>query len=144
MIFILQQFPTFKSLFAFPVSACSQQDENTENTTPQGTQLLTRSLNHLEAGVKAFETVHDEANLALLHSNSGRLMRLCAHFHMKQQAQEKHFYNKALISYQKALQVLGTRKTNPAIWDTVTWEMSTTLYTMATLLQDYPTSGNKV
>lgn len=105
--------------------------------------LLTQSLAHLESGVKAFETVHDEANLALLHSNTGRLMRLCAHMHVKQM-QESHFYNKALASYQKALQVLGSRKTNPAIWDTVSWDLSTTLYTMATLLQDYPSAGDKV
>ncbi|XP_017791827.1 PREDICTED: erythroid differentiation-related factor 1 isoform X2 [Habropoda laboriosa] len=107
------------------------------------TSLLTRSLTHLEAGVKAFETVHDEANLALLHSNTGRLMRLCAHMHVKQNTQERHFYNKALASYQKALQVLGSRKSNPMIWDTVTWDLSTTLFTMATLLQDYPTTGCK-
>lgn len=103
-----------------------------------------RSLTHLEYGVKAFETVHDEANLALLHSNTGRLMRLWAHMHIKRDIQERHFYNKALVSYQKALQVLGDRNTNPAIWDTVTWDLSTTLFTMATLLQDYPTAGNKV
>ncbi|XP_031843039.1 erythroid differentiation-related factor 1 isoform X2 [Nomia melanderi] len=107
------------------------------------TALLARSLNHLEAGVKAFETVHDEANLALLHSNTGRLMRLCAHMHVKQNTEERNFYNKALASYQKALQVLGTKKTNPVIWDTVTWDLSTTLFTMATLLQDYPISGCK-
>lgn len=64
--------------------------------------------------------------------------------HGKQNTQERHFYNKALASYQKAVQVLGSRKTNPAIWDTVTWDLSTTLYTMATLLQDYPTAGHKV
>ncbi|XP_012254661.2 erythroid differentiation-related factor 1 [Athalia rosae] len=124
-------------------AACYQSDESEESSNADVTKLLTRSSTHLEAGVKAFETVHDEANLALLHSNSGRLMRLCAHIHMKQQSQERHFYNKALISYQKALQVLGSRKSNAAIWDTVTWEMSTTLYTMATLLQDYPAPGMK-
>ncbi|XP_015600984.1 erythroid differentiation-related factor 1 [Cephus cinctus] len=113
------------------------------SSSPDVTALLTQSLNHLESGVKAFESVNDEANLALLHSNSGRLLRLCAHIHIKQRHQERQFYNKALISYQKALQVLGSRKTNPSIWDTVTWELSTTLYSMATLLQDYPAVGNK-
>ncbi|PSN47600.1 hypothetical protein C0J52_04586 [Blattella germanica] len=108
--------------------------------------LFSHSLEHLEAGVKAFETVRDEANLALLHSNTGRLMRMSAHFHspdagsrQELAGQERHFYNKALASYQKAIQVLGNRRSNPAIWDTVIWELSTTLYTMATLLQDYPT-----
>lgn len=101
-------------------------------------------MTHLESGVKAFETVHDEANLALLHSNTGRLMRLYAHIHGKQNMQESHFYNKSLVSYQKALQVLGDRKMNPAIWDMVMWDFSTTLYTKATLLQDYLTTEYKV
>ena len=123
-----------------------QQENCADDTTGFSAEiaaLLTRSLIHLEAGVKAFETVHDQANLALLHSNTGRLMRLCAHMHVKQNTQERHFYNKALASYQKALQVLSSRKSNPAIWDTVTWDLSTTLFTMATLLQDYPISGCK-
>lgn len=64
--------------------------------------------------------------------------------HAKQNAQERQFYNKALASYQKALQVLGERKTNPTIWDTVTWDLSTTLYSRATMLQDYPIVGQKV
>ena len=118
--------------------------EDSISSSDAVTALLTRSLTHLEAGVKAFETVHDEANLALLHSNTGRLMRLCAHMHIKQNTQERHFYNKALASYQKALQVLGSRKSNPMIWDTITWDLSTTLFTMATLLQDYPITGCKV
>ncbi|KOX80301.1 Erythroid differentiation-related factor 1 [Melipona quadrifasciata] len=117
--------------------------EDSISSSDAVTALLTRSLTHLEAGVKAFETVHDEANLALLHSNTGRLMRLCAHMHIKQNTQERHFYNKALASYQKALQVLGSRKSNPIIWDTITWDLSTTLFTMATLLQDYPITGCK-
>ncbi|XP_068977748.1 erythroid differentiation-related factor 1 [Bombus flavifrons] len=117
--------------------------DETSTSSEEVTTLLKRSLTHLEAGVKAFETVHDEANLALLHSNTGRLMRLCAHMHVKQNTQERHFYNKALASYQKALQVLGSKKSNPVIWDTITWDLSTTLFTMATLLQDYPTTGCK-
>ncbi|XP_058791779.1 erythroid differentiation-related factor 1 isoform X2 [Phymastichus coffea] len=111
---------------------------NTDRTMP-----LICSIMHLESGIKAFEAVRDEANLALLHSNTGRLMRLCAHINSKKYSRERHFYNKALASYQKALQVLGTRKTNPAIWDSVTWDLSTTLFTMATQLQDYPKAGNK-
>ena len=122
-----------------------QQENASEETESSAgvTALLARSLTHLEAGVKAFETVHDEVNLALLHSNTGRLMRLCAHMHVKENSQERNFYNKALASYQKALQVLGCRKRNPMIWDTITWDLSTTLFTMATLLQDYPTGGCK-
>ncbi|XP_036151294.1 erythroid differentiation-related factor 1 isoform X2 [Monomorium pharaonis] len=122
-----------------------QQENQTDELSSLSdvTTLLTRSMTHLESGVKAFETVHDEANLALLHSNTGRLMRLCAHMHGKQNMQERHFYNKALVSYQKALQVLGDKETNPAIWDTIMWDFSTTLYTKATIMQDYPTTEYK-
>lgn len=103
-----------------------------------------RSLSHLEAGIRAFESVHDESNLALLHSNTGRLMRLCAYLNTKQYTKERHFHNKALISYQKALQVLGNKKTNPAIWDSIIWELSSTLFNMATYLQDHPDVSNQV
>lgn len=105
---------------------------------------------YLQSGIKLFEAVKDDANLALLHSNMGRLMRICAHFNTpddsakrKVKGQEKHFYNKALESYQKALQVLGNRRSNPEVWDTVSWELSSLLFTRAQWLQDYPI-GNQV
>lgn len=114
-------------------------------TREQFQEYHDKALQYLQSGIKSFEAVKDEANLALLHSNMGRLMRLCAHFHSpdiqmrrKLKGQEKHFYNNALESYQKALQVLGNRRNNPVIWDTVSWELSTALFTRATLLQDYP------
>lgn len=134
----------FVTVARYQQATMKDDDSSSDDCTSDVTCLLTRSLGHLESGVKAFEVVHDEANLALLHSNTGRLMRLCAHMHTKFPSQERHFYNKALTSYQKALQVLGSRQTNPAIWETVMWDYSTTLYTVATLLQDYPTVGNKV
>lgn len=59
------------------------------------------SLEHLEAGLKAFEFVADRANLALLYSNIGRLLRLCAHFYAPAGSDpkehffhERSFYNK--------------------------------------------------
>jgi hypothetical protein len=70
-------------------------------------KLFSQSLHHLEAGVKAFDAVRDEANLALLHSNNGRLMRMCAHFHSPDSSdrhselagQERHFYNKVRYGF---------------------------------------------
>lgn len=56
------------------------------------------------------------------------------HFVAVQQAFE--FYN-------KALRCLAERKKNPQVWDTVTWELSGSYFTMATLLQDHaPLSSN--
>ncbi|XP_069671466.1 erythroid differentiation-related factor 1 [Periplaneta americana] len=135
--------------------AAARYQEETKQTSAAGEsqfqELFTRSLHHLEAGVKAFDTVHDKNNLALLYSNTARLMRMCAHFHAPTSGetptglagQERSFYNKALSYYQKALQVLCNRRSSPSVWDTVLWELSSALYTMATRLQDFPALGNK-
>lgn len=60
--------------------------------------LFAISMTHLENGVKAFKIVKDDANLALLYSNTGRLMRLMAHFYSGNDAPlnkvAKNFYNK--------------------------------------------------
>uniref|UniRef100_A0ABD2XJ45 Erythroid differentiation-related factor 1 n=1 Tax=Trichogramma kaykai TaxID=54128 RepID=A0ABD2XJ45_9HYME len=124
--------------------ASSRYHKNSELEELDVTTPLVKSLRHFESGVKAFEKVSDDTNLALVHSNIGRLMRLCAHVHKIEHAsRERHFYNKAIASYHKALQYLGSRKTSPDIWDAVTWDLSTTLYTLASILQDYPDVRNE-
>lgn len=124
--------------------------DNKEIQCSKYKELFSKSQKHLENGIKAFDTVKDEANLALLYSNTGRLMRVQAHFlgislndENELATQERNFYKKSIFNYQKALQVLGDRKYNPAIWDSVHWELSTALFAMATLLQDYPCIKNK-
>ncbi|OXU32038.1 hypothetical protein TSAR_004336 [Trichomalopsis sarcophagae] len=115
--------------------------QNDETVDPNCLSIkipLLRSEQHLEAGVKAFELVGDKANLALLYSNTGRLMRLNAYVHRIQSKKEKDYYIKAVSNYQKALEDLETRESNPPIWDTVIWELSSTYFNMASLLQDYP------
>lgn len=123
-----------------------QQDNSTDTRedTREVIPLLDKSLKHFEDGLCAFEAVRDNTNLALLYSNAGRLMRQRAYVNSKQSSQERNYYKKALDYYQKALQALGSRKSNEMIWNSVTWDLSTTLYTMATLLQDYPTVEQKV
>jgi len=61
--------------------------------------LVKRSLGELEAGITAFEKVADKSNLALLLTNTGRLMRLCSHAMASTdktplQGQEKNYYSK--------------------------------------------------
>lgn len=83
-----------------------QQQQHQEPQESKFQKLFTQSLYHLETGVKAFSAVNDEANLALLYSNTGRLMRMCAHFHSPDVSdrhselagQERQFYNKASMS----------------------------------------------
>ncbi|XP_034944634.1 erythroid differentiation-related factor 1 [Chelonus insularis] len=122
------------------MSKYSQYDLDNLSEPPEVSNLLKKSMKHLEDGIKAFEVVHDEVNLALLHSNTGRLMRLYAHMNAEKQSEEQMYYKKAVSSYQKALQVLGTKKTSPSTWDVVTWDLSTTLFSMATLVQEYSSS----
>lgn len=38
---------------------------------------------------------------------------------------------------------LASRENHPAVWDSVNWELSTTYFTLATLLQDYAPVSRK-
>ncbi|XP_029844303.2 erythroid differentiation-related factor 1 [Ixodes scapularis] len=117
-----------------------------EHSSEQMEQLWAKSQECLEKGVDAFDTLNDVANLALVNSNLGRLMRLRAHAASASQkgivrgeftAQERTLYNRAISYYNKASRVLGDRKLYPDIWDSVNWELSSALFTLGTLLQDY-------
>ncbi|KAK3095461.1 hypothetical protein FSP39_014975 [Pinctada imbricata] len=124
---------------------CLQQDSETfSKDKMEG--LLKRSLVYLQEGVDLFDEISDSANMALLLSNKGRLMRLYAQIYTQGtlssdnpefSAQERLYYNKATESYQKALTCLGSKDKHRDIWDTVCWELSTTYFNMAMLLQDY-------
>lgn len=46
------------------------------------------------------------------------------------------FYNEAFSYYEKAQDILGSRKSNPELWDLVNWELSTATFTLAKQLQD--------
>lgn len=98
---------------------------------------------YLKRGLEIFEKVKDDDNIALLYTNMGHLHRLLAHANTPEERgeltmQEKLHYNKALLNYKKALQVLGERKHSPHIWDAVTWELSTALFTMGTIMLENP------
>lgn len=54
--------------------------------------------------------------------------------------QQKTFYNEAFAYYEKAHDVLGSRKSNPELWDLVNWEMSTATFTLAKQMQDFSTA----
>ncbi|KAK7080720.1 Erythroid differentiation-related factor 1 [Halocaridina rubra] len=107
-------------------------------------ELWSKSSELLNRGKEGFAEVGDMANVALLHSNTGRLMRLCAFYCSPKEgprifsAIEKRYYNQALSQYEKGLEVLKSRKKSPDIWDLVVWEFSTTVYTIASLMQDHP------
>lgn len=103
-------------------------------------------------GIEVFEEIEDIANQALLHCNNGRLMRLCATTYtqiaLKSKKQEftekeRHYFQMAIDEYKKALQ-LGSQGFKNIV-ESVKWELSTTYFNMASLLQDYAplSSANK-
>nr|KAF6424812.1 erythroid differentiation regulatory factor 1 [Molossus molossus] len=78
-------------------------------------------------------------------------MRICAQAHcgagdeFKREfsPEEGLYYNKAADYYLRALRSLGARDRHPAVWDSVSWELSTTYFTAATLQQDHAPLSRK-
>jgi hypothetical protein len=44
----------------------------------------------------------------------------------------------AVSSYERAMQTLGGRHDHEAMWDSLAWDLSSTLYNLAVALQEYP------
>ncbi|KAG9461090.1 hypothetical protein GDO78_018161, partial [Eleutherodactylus coqui] len=114
--------------------------------------LWKKSFSSFERGIASFKSIEDTTNSALLLCNMGRLMRICAQAHCSSGNDERRgefspeealYYNKAVDYYHKALKSLNKRETHQAVWDSVYWELSTTYFTMATLLQDYAPISRK-
>ncbi|XP_040035033.2 erythroid differentiation-related factor 1 [Gasterosteus aculeatus] len=115
-------------------------------------EMWKKSFSFFEKGMKDFEAIEDSTNTALLLCNTGRLMRICAQAHCAVSAdqsrgefspEEALYYNKAIDYYSRALKSLASRVNHPAVWDSVNWELSTTYFTLATLLQDYAPLSRK-
>ncbi|XP_070772099.1 erythroid differentiation-related factor 1 [Enoplosus armatus] len=115
-------------------------------------EMWKKSFAFFEKGMKNFEAIGDSTNTALLLCNTGRLMRICAQAHCAISAdqsrgefspEEALYYNKAIDYYLRAMKSLASRGSHPAVWDSVNWELSTTYFTLATLLQDYAPLSRK-
>ncbi|KAM6915799.1 erythroid differentiation-related factor 1 [Xenentodon cancila] len=115
-------------------------------------ELWKKSFSFFEKGMKDFEAIRDSTNTALLLCNTGRLMRICAQAHCSVSADENRgefspeealYYNKAIDYYLQAMKSLASRQSHPAVWDSVNWELSTSYFTLATLLQDYAPLSRK-
>ncbi|XP_075997852.1 erythroid differentiation-related factor 1 isoform X2 [Genypterus blacodes] len=115
-------------------------------------ELWKKSFAFFEKGMKDFEAIADSTNTALLLCNTGRLMRICAQAHCavsddqsrgEFSPEEALYYNKAIDYYQRAMKALASRESHAAVWDSVNWELSTTYFTLATLLQDYAPLSRK-
>ncbi|XP_010868253.2 erythroid differentiation-related factor 1 isoform X2 [Esox lucius] len=115
-------------------------------------EMWKKSFSCFEKGMKDFEAIKDSTNTSLLLCNTGRLMRICAQAHCavsddqsrgEFSPEEALYYNKAIDYYLRAMRSLATRENHPAVWDSVNWELSTTYFTLATLLQDYAPLSRK-
>uniref|UniRef100_A0A3P8SC75 Erythroid differentiation regulatory factor 1 n=1 Tax=Amphiprion percula TaxID=161767 RepID=A0A3P8SC75_AMPPE len=115
-------------------------------------EMWKKSFAFFEKGMNDFEAIEDSTNTALLLCNTGRLMRICAQAHCAISAdqsrgefspEEALYYNKAIDYYLRAMKSLASRENHPAVWDSVNWELSTTYFTLATLLQDYAPLSRK-
>ncbi|XP_060526608.1 erythroid differentiation-related factor 1 [Cylas formicarius] len=99
---------------------------------------------YLVRSLEIFERLNNDANIALLNSNVGHMHRMLAYAHGPDDdsdvmtAHKQKHYHKAIQSYKRALRVLGQRKHCPGIWDAVTWELSTALFTAACILYENP------
>ena len=85
------------------------------------------------------------SNIALLHSNLGRLMRYYAEFYAPMvdgarqdfTPQERQSYHKAFDYYLRGLKLVEHRSDLFEVQRTLSWELSNSYFTMATLLQDH-------
>ncbi|MEE6486359.1 hypothetical protein FKM82_014582 [Ascaphus truei] len=140
-------------VFYMNQAAATQSERPASKSVSSAEQdLWKKSFCSFEKGIVNFESIEDTTNTALLLCNMGRLMRICAQAHCgvgndfrraEFSPEEALYYNKAVDYYQKALRSLDKRDTHQAVWDSVYWELSTTYFTMATLLQDYAPLSRK-
>ncbi|XP_041454164.1 erythroid differentiation-related factor 1-like [Lytechinus variegatus] len=110
-------------------------------------ELWKESYRCFDTGVKSFEEVSDSINVALLNCNMGRLMRLCAQSYASGGSmgpnsefspKEKHYYVKAAECYARGLHILGHKSGHVTLWDSISWELCSTYFNMACLMQDQP------
>ncbi|CAF1180282.1 unnamed protein product, partial [Didymodactylos carnosus] len=127
----------------FYISKCEQAVKNIDQeSSKEVKELFRKSFESFNSGIKAFESIKDISNIALLYNNLGRLMRLYAQFYApivnevrgEFSPQERQYYNKAFDYYLKGLKLVENRGD---LYKTLSWELSGAYYTYATILQDY-------
>ncbi|XP_061915162.1 erythroid differentiation-related factor 1-like isoform X2 [Entelurus aequoreus] len=132
-------------------SAAMQTEKVKTSVSVAEQDMWKKSFAFFEKGMKDFEAIGDSTNKALLLCNTGKLMRICAQAHCSAPAddrgefspEESLYYHKAIDYYLRAMGSLSCRDNHPGVWDSVNWELSTTYFTLATLLQDYAPLSRK-
>eukprot|EP00045_Choanoeca_perplexa_P012161 m.131437 g.131437 ORF g.131437 m.131437 type:complete len:1130 (+) comp15911_c0_seq1:45-3434(+) len=120
------------------------QGEDGDATLPDDAAWQQASLLFLKAS-KQFEQANDVINLALVHCNQAKLMRIgYARLVAARKdtparlssARERQFHDQAVKYYQSAMTVLGIRKVQPDIYDMIQLELGGASLAFAMLLQD--------
>lgn len=112
--------------------------ESLEKPEPLYMDLARKSYDSFIRGISIFEEIQDNANLSILLCNLGRFMRFRAHLRNNTELSFKKIcYENAFSSYQKALNILESKKQNSQLWDLVTWELSSGKFTLAKLMQQH-------
>ncbi|KAG1680078.1 Erythroid differentiation-related factor 1 [Nymphon striatum] len=112
-------------------------------------EMSEKSQTSFNSAIKAFEKTTDNQYLILIYGNFAKLKRSLAHYHTadleekpssRQIGQiEMQFFKQAIKLYERSLELLQSRKSeNCSIWDSLSWDLSTTLLHYASLLQDNP------
>lgn len=124
----------------------AKNDENIETKTESDESkkesiymnLCMRSHMCLTSGISAFEKINDITNLAVLLCNMGRFMRFRAHLEEEKESFDfkKRCYESAFTHYQRAMNILESKKRCPDLWDLVNWEMSTGKFTLGKHMLD--------
>ncbi|CAF1327620.1 unnamed protein product [Adineta steineri] len=128
------------------MNKCAQAVKHLDREAAKETKdQFRKSFESFDAGIQAFERINDISNIALLHSNLGRLMRYYAQFYapvvngVRQEfsQQERQSYQKAFDYYLRGLKLVENRLDLIEVYRTLSWELSNSYFTMATSLQDY-------
>ncbi|XP_061545600.1 erythroid differentiation-related factor 1 isoform X1 [Phycodurus eques] len=134
-------------------AAAMQTEQEKMSVSIAEQEMWKKSFAFFEKGMKDFEAIGDSTNKALLLCNMGKLMRICAQGHSgvvsvndsrgEFSPEEALYYHKAIDYYLRAMRSLSCRENHQPVWDSVNWELSTTYFTLATLLQDYAPLSRK-
>ncbi|CAF3327196.1 unnamed protein product [Rotaria socialis] len=125
---------------------CAQELKDMNEEIPKDLKnLFRKSFESFDAGIRAFEKINDISNVALLHSNLGRLMRYYAQYYVplvdgvRQEfsQQERQSYHKAFDYYIRGLKIVENRTELFEIYRTLSWELSNSYFAMAISLQDF-------
>lgn len=116
-------------------------DEEPENDFHHLT-LAKKSYDCLIRAIELFDRIGYDYTVAICLGNLGRNMRLRAHIGSNSQfSYKKCYYENAFAAYERALNLIDSRKENPAIWDDITWNLSTAKFTLGKLmLENYENS----